>query len=278
MAHKQCHLCVRSKPERAHHCRKCGRCVLKMDHHCPWIGNCVGFCNYKYYVLFLFYTVGSLADASLAAAARIYCDGALSAGQRSSPAGFCVELPVDQNSNAPFLILMFLMLAAQVVLGCAVGYLLVWHIMQLLHNCTTIEWYQEQKKAKSKFSPLAGSSHTKRTVGSVEFLCGTAAMNTSTRASGTPSKLKMPSPGKMEIARFPWPSTFQKAHPYDLGWVANVKTVFGCHWWCWALPLSPLFALGRSRSSTSIMHLQKNGLRFARRSLIKAGGTAADIV
>ncbi len=43
------------KPQRAHHCSICGQCILKMDHHCPWVATCVGFHNYKYFVLFVFY-------------------------------------------------------------------------------------------------------------------------------------------------------------------------------------------------------------------------------
>ncbi|XP_030065791.1 palmitoyltransferase ZDHHC15 [Microcaecilia unicolor] len=52
-----CDRCQVIKPDRCHHCSVCGICVLKMDHHCPWVNNCVGFSNYKFFLLFLVYSL-----------------------------------------------------------------------------------------------------------------------------------------------------------------------------------------------------------------------------
>lgn len=54
---RYCDRCQVIKPDRCHHCSICDTCVLKMDHHCPWVNNCIGFSNYKFFLLFLSYSI-----------------------------------------------------------------------------------------------------------------------------------------------------------------------------------------------------------------------------
>jgi hypothetical protein len=57
---RYCKQCKAYKPDRCHHCSVCNKCVLKMDHHCPFINNCIGFFNYKYFLLMIFYCFAML--------------------------------------------------------------------------------------------------------------------------------------------------------------------------------------------------------------------------
>ncbi|PAV73014.1 hypothetical protein WR25_13434 [Diploscapter pachys] len=53
---KYCYECKHVKPDRCRHCSSCDRCVVKFDHHCPWINRCVSQSNYKYFLLYIFYS------------------------------------------------------------------------------------------------------------------------------------------------------------------------------------------------------------------------------
>ncbi|CAM8899010.1 hypothetical protein QQ045_005330 [Rhodiola kirilowii] len=126
---KQCDKCHTYKPPRAHHCRICRRCILRMDHHCVWINNCVGHWNYKSFVNLVFYaTVGSLYTTVMI----IWC--ALQEG-----------LDFAESTALKPLYVAYGILA--VALNLVLGTLLGWHIYLILHNMTTIEYYESTRAA-----------------------------------------------------------------------------------------------------------------------------------
>ena len=45
------------KPDRAHYCEEVGRCVLQFQTFSSPLNSAIGFFNYKYYLLTLFYGV-----------------------------------------------------------------------------------------------------------------------------------------------------------------------------------------------------------------------------
>ncbi|ONI23810.1 hypothetical protein PRUPE_2G209800 [Prunus persica] len=121
---RRCDKCSTYKPPRAHHCRVCRRCVLRMDHHCLWINNCVGYWNYKaFFMLVLYATLGCLYSTVMI----IYC-ASYKDLEYSGSGGLKV-----------FYVMSGLMMAS---LSIMLGTLLGWHVYLIIHNMTTIEYYE----------------------------------------------------------------------------------------------------------------------------------------
>lgn len=126
-----CKWCQKYKPDRCHHCRVCRVCILKMDHHCPWIYNCVGFQNYKYFFLLLFYSV---------------LDTHLIVWTMAES----VHRSVD--ASTPFVV-MFLVLFGETLaffLGTLVTMFFFFHIYLMLKAMTTIEFCEKSLPKKKE--------------------------------------------------------------------------------------------------------------------------------
>lgn len=131
-----CRRCDKAKPPRAHHCVLCGKCVLKMDHHCPWINTCVGYHNFRYFFLFLFYLV----------IGTTYCGAGFVCIYYDS----CVPNPDDERV---YLLRNSVTLQFSLVLVCALFLAMVgfvsWSGYMVLTNQTSIEFQINRDAARA---------------------------------------------------------------------------------------------------------------------------------
>nr|XP_043622371.1 probable protein S-acyltransferase 14 [Erigeron canadensis] len=130
-----CRKCNQLKPPRCHHCSLCGRCVLKMDHHCVWVVNCVGALNYKYFLLFLFYTFLETTVVTLALLPHFiafFSEG---------------EIPGSPSTLATT----FLAFVLNLAFALSVFGFLIMHISLVSANTTTIEAYEKKTTPKWRY-------------------------------------------------------------------------------------------------------------------------------
>ncbi|XP_058231842.1 palmitoyltransferase ZDHHC20-B isoform X1 [Hemibagrus wyckioides] len=133
---RYCDRCQVIKPDRCHHCSACDMCVLKMDHHCPWVNNCVGFSNYKFFILFLAYSL--LYCLFIAASVLQYFIKFWTLCRRKS-AENCPksELP---ESHAKFHVLFLFFVAAMFCIS--ILSLFTYHLWLVAKNRSTIEAFR----------------------------------------------------------------------------------------------------------------------------------------
>ncbi|KAL6965017.1 putative protein S-acyltransferase 14 [Sarracenia purpurea var. burkii] len=132
---RYCRKCNQLKPPRCHHCSVCGRCVLKMDHHCVWVVNCVGALNYKYFLLFLFYTFLETSLVTLSLLPH-----------------FIAFFSDDEIPGTPgMLATTFLAFVLNLAFALSVLGFLIMHISLVAANTTTIEAYEKKTTPKWRY-------------------------------------------------------------------------------------------------------------------------------
>ncbi|KAG0280317.1 hypothetical protein BGZ96_001604, partial [Linnemannia gamsii] len=250
-----CNVCKIVKPDRCHHCSECNRCVLRMDHHCPWVNGCVGFDNYKYFYLFIFYgslaslwVVGSMIPMLLHALQEHGPDDQpwIKMNSAVSSTADSVDEPFDSydrsgarkngrmdgqidtwsgNSRRPFDVQWIIITVLAFLLALLIVSFTGAHTSYILNNRTTIETMQD---VRNTFVRVQYRKKDPASEAAAPF--GTAGSSAPTPRAGT-------LPSFMSEIEFNVVMVEQGESLWNQGsWLANWKCFMGPTWWLWFIP------------------------------------------
>jgi len=126
------------KPDRAHYDSMTKKLVLKMDHYCPWVANCIGFNNYKFFVLFLFYAI-SYCFTIIGITLKPFLTVWTNQGQNDPNQPITSSQPT--NEPAAFRMQTILVFMVASVFSLSIFFLFSFHCYLVSKNRTTIEVY-----------------------------------------------------------------------------------------------------------------------------------------
>jgi len=128
------------KPDRAHYDSMTKRLVLKMDHYCPWVANCIGYSNYKFFVLFLFYAI-LYCWTIVAVTIRPFLEVWRTQPDKSTSTTYDATAAATLNEPSGFKMQCILVFLVSGVFSLSILFLFGFHCYLVSRNRTTIECY-----------------------------------------------------------------------------------------------------------------------------------------
>ncbi|KAG0271203.1 Palmitoyltransferase zdhhc15 [Linnemannia exigua] len=300
-----CNICKIVKPDRCHHCSECNRCVLRMDHHCPWVNGCIGFDNYKYFYLFIFY--GSLSS--------LWVVGSMIPMLIQTLQGYGPDDPPPWNKNnstlgpiglendhvdsfntseswgnhwkgnsgwkgsqrdtwngsirRPFDVQWIIISVIAFLLALLIVSFTAAHTIYILNNRTTIETMQDVRNTFVRVQYRKKDPESD----------GAAPTSTNIHGSTAPSPRIGALPSFMSEIEFNVVMVEQGESLWNQGsWLANWKSFMGPTWWLWFIPYFniPGDGIHDIYSEKVHMRLVADALAQARMQVVNFGGLARD--